>query len=175
MQRLTLEMFNELLANSTIKPRLKKELRFVTSTEHLSDEDWDESELIAVTDRSANKGVLVAGIDEGFFLIPYEIKVGITSSSTGRSQSIICDFCQTWQYGNRSGSISFQKDRTTTVSYLCCADLQCSQHVRNKTEAARTSRAQLREDLTIDQRINRLKSRMMQIIETLPVKAITNL
>ena len=160
MKKLTLIEFNELLSESTIKHRLKSELRFVASTEHLSDEEWSDRELLAITDRNGNKGVLLISLDEDFYMLPYEMKTGIVSSSTGRSQSLICDFCQTWQYGNKSGSISFTKSRTSNVSYLCCADLKCSMHVRNKTIEAKTSRSQLREDLSTEQRIERLKTRV---------------
>ena len=172
MKKLTLLEFNELLAQSTIKLRLKNELRFITSTETLSDQDWEDSELLAITDPNGNKGVLLVSLDEDFYIIPYEMKTGITSSATGRSQSVICDFCRTWQYGNKAGSISFAKDRNKSVSYLCCADLKCSHHVRNKTAASHTSRAQLREDLTTEDRVERLKSRLTYYIDELPFKPI---
>jgi hypothetical protein len=172
MKKLTLTEFNEALASTAINPRLKNELRFVTSTENISDEEWAERELLAVTDRNGNKGVLLISLDDKFYIVPYEMKTGITSSSTGRAQSVICDFCQTWQYGNKAGSISFARNRTSSVSYLCCADLKCSMHVRNKTKEAKVSRSQLREDLSIDQRIERLKARMKRYIADLPDEAL---
>ena len=172
MKKLTLETFNEIIAQAGIKPRLKSELRFVQSTENLPDEEWDERELLKISDRNDKKGVLLVSLDEDFYVLPYELKSGITSSATGRSQSIICDFCQTWQYGNKSASISFAKDRTSSVSYLCCDDLKCSMHVRTKTQSAHTSRAQLREDLSIEQRVERLKTRMREFISRLPVEPI---
>jgi len=172
MKKLTLETFNELIAQAGIKPRLAKELRFVQSTENLSDEEWADRELLKITDRNDNKGVLLVALDEDLYMLPYELKSGITSSSTGRSQSIICDFCQTWQYGNKSGSISFTKNRTSNVSYLCCEDLKCSMHVRNKTKEAHTSRAQLREDISIEERIKRLKTRLRGFISELPVEKL---
>lgn len=100
------------------------------------------------------------------------MRSGVTSSSTGRSQSIICDLCKTWQYGNKSGSISFKKDRATTVAYLCCDDLKCSMHVRNKTSEAFTSRAQLREDISIEQRIERLQGNLRTLVSSLPAIAV---
>jgi len=172
MKKLTLETFNQLVTEAGIKPRLKSELRFVQSTENLSDEEWDDRELLAITDRNGNKGLLLVALDDDLYALPYELKSGITSSSTGRSQSIICDFCQTWQYGNKSGSINFTKDRTSSVSYLCCEDLKCSMHVRTKTPEAHTSRAQLRENLSNEQRVERLKGRMREFISGLPVKPL---
>jgi len=173
MKKLTLETFNELLAQSTIKPRLKSDLRFIQSTENLSDEEWGERELLSISDRNNKKGVLLVSLDDDFYILPYDLKSGITSSATGRGQSIICDFCQTWQYGSKAASISFPTDRTSSVSYLCCDDLKCSMHVRNKTQAAHTSRAQLREDLSIEQRVERLKTRMREFISKLPVESIS--
>lgn len=167
MKKLTLSEFNELIANSGIKPRLKSELRFVSSTEQLSDEEWADRELLSITDRNGNKGVLLVWLDNTLSVLPYEMKFGITSASTGRSQSVICDFCQTWQYGNKAGSISFAKSRTSSVSYLVCGDLKCSMHVRNKTKEAWTSRAQLREDMSIEQRVERLNERLSIFLKEL--------
>ncbi len=172
MNKLSLAEFSSLIETQSLKPRLKSELRFVASTESISDEEWADRELLAISDRNGNKGVLLVSQDDLLYVLPYEFKSGITSSSTGRSQSIICNFCQTWQYGDKAGSISFTKSRTTNVSYLCCADLKCSMHVRTKTLAAHTSRAQLREDLTNEQRIERLETRLKRILSELPVEPI---
>ncbi len=173
MRKLSQEEFNELVTEASIKPRLKKELRFVTSTENISDDEWAERELLAITDRNGNKGVLLVSLDAISYVIPYELKSGIISSLTGRSQSVICDLCRTWQYGNKSGSISFTKSKTSRVSYLCCEDLRCSMHVRTKTPEAHTSRAQLREDLSIDQRIDRLKTRLAHYIAELSIEPVS--
>lgn len=172
MKKLNLEEFNDLLSRSVVKPRLKRELRFVTSTENLSDEEWEDRELLPISDRSGVKGVLLVSLDAGFYMVPYELKTGIISSATGRSQSVICDFCRTWQYGDKSAHIIFSKGKNSNVGYLCCADLRCSMHVRIKTDASRISRAQLREDLSIDQRIERLKTRVGSFIAELPINSL---
>ena len=172
MQKLSLEQFNDLMALTNIKPRIKSALRFIQSTEQLADQEWADRELIAITDRTGNAGVLLVVLEKDYYILPYEMKSGIVSSSTGRSQSVICDFCKTWQYGNKSGSISFYKSRTSSVAYLCCEDLKCSMHVRTKTLAAHTSRSQLREDISIDERVERLKLNIRTLIATLPVTPI---
>lgn len=173
MKKLTLEDFNYLLENTPMKPRLKREIRFIPSTQNISDQDWLESEMLAVTDRSGNKGVLVIALEEQYYLLPYEVSRGITSS-TGRAQPIICDLCRTWQTGSRSGSILFPRDRNgSAVGYLCCADLQCSSHVRSKTFAARTSRSQLREDLSDEERVARFQKRLQEIVTRLNVEPIS--
>lgn len=168
MKKLELEQFNALLAVSSIKPRLKREIRFVKSTDGMSDQDWDETELLPIADRSGNKGILLIEVASGLYFLPYELSRGIISK-TGRAQPIICDLCRTWQTGSRSGSIIFPKDSrgAKAVGFLCCADLACSRHVRSKTTAAKTSRSQLREDLTDTQRVERLQNRLQEIVERL--------
>ncbi len=167
MKILTHEIFNRLVAEAeNIKPRLKRELRFVTSVSRMADEDWLNAELVAVTSRDGNKGVLLLSPDESVYVLPYELSRGLASRLTGRAQPIICDFCRTWQAGSGAGSISFRKDKRSinSVSFLCCADLRCSWHVRSKTNASRTSRAQLREDMTDEQRAARLMRRLQQLV-----------
>jgi len=172
MKKLNLKEFNELIALAQIKPHLKRELRFINCTENVSDEEWDDREMLNITDRNGNCGVLLLSLDKGMCILPYELKMGITSSATGRSQSVVCDFCRTWQYGDRSARIRFPKNINTSVSYLCCADLKCSLHVRNKTSAAHISRAQLREDLSIEQRIERLNICLTNLTDLLPFKLV---
>jgi len=162
------------MLHSFVKPRLRRELRFVTSTENVDDEQWHDSEFISIADRSGNNGVLLLELEKCLYVLPYELKTGIVSSATGRSQSVICDLCRTWQYGDKSGSITFVLDKKSTVSYLCCADLKCSQHIRNKTQAAHISRAQLREDLSIEQRVRRLESRLMRLVKHLRSEPVKN-
>lgn len=175
MKKLDLEQFNQLIVASSVKPRLKRELRFTTSTEHLSDEDWRSTELLAVTDRSGNKGVIIIEIHDKTYVLPCEFKKGLTSAVSGRTQPITCDFCVTWQSGLRAGSILFTgvKGATSNVGYLCCGDLLCSRHVRSLTDASKISRAQLREDMTPEQRIERLVSRLQKIVDDLQVAPIT--
>lgn len=169
MRQLTLEQFNELLAETSIKPRTKRELRFVTSTAHLSSQDWEESELLNITDRTGNKGVLLIDIDENLHIVPYELSLGLRSQSTGRLSPVICDFCRTWQAGSGAASATFKKDPRSndSIGYLCCGDLGCSSHVRTKTPASLCSRAQLREDLTNEQRVERLQNRLRRLVSEL--------
>lgn len=172
MKKIAQETFDQLLTESSIKPRLRKDLRFIASTENLNDELWSNSELIGISNRSGNAGVLLLDLDSGFYIVPYELKTGITSSTTGRSQSVICDLCRTWQYGDKSGSITFAIDKKSSVSYLCCADLKCSLHVRTMTKASLVSRAQLREDLSPKQRVARLHNRLASLMDSLPFESI---
>lgn len=175
MKALNLEEFNQLIARAQLKPRLKRELRFINSTSAMTDVDWHEAELVSITDRTGNKGVLLLAPDENIYVLPYELSRGIVNRQTGRAQPIICDFCRTWQNGSNAGSITFRKNRQSlnSTGFLCCADLACSQHARSKTNSSRVSRAQLREDLTDEQRIERLKGRLSQLIADLQLEPCT--
>ena len=175
MKALSQEQFNYLITQVDMKPRLKSELRFVASTAGMTSEDWHEAELLSIANKSGNGGVLLLTPDDNIYVIPYELSRGITNRQTGRAQPIICDFCRTWQAGNNAGGISFKKDKRSvnSVSFLCCADLKCSQHVRGKTNASRVSKAQLREDLVNEQRVERLKARLRQIIADLQIQSVS--
>ena len=171
MRIITPELFQELIDATVIRPRIKREVRFSNAVAGIGDDDWDTIELIAMSDRAGNKGIIILEDDESnLYAAGYEISRGITSS-TGKAQPIICDFCRTWQTGSRSGSVTIHKPGrdTGSISFLCCADLQCSRHVRNLTSASKTSRAQLREDMDNDQRVQRLKLRIKEITKLLGI------
>jgi len=176
MRIITPELFQKLLDASAIRSRIKREVRFATAVAAMQDDDWTTTELIAIGDRSGNKGVLILEDDEAnLYPAGYEISRGMTSSS-GKAQPIICDFCRTWQTGSRSGSVTIHKPGrdTGSISFLCCADLQCSRHVRNLTEASKTSRAQMREDMDNEHRIARLQRRIKEITTVLGIEPINS-
>lgn len=169
MKALDVESFTQLLTAAPIKPRLKKDVRFTVATSAMTPEDWNETELLAIPDRSGRRGVLLLAPGSDVHIVAYEISKGMASKQTGRAQPVICDFCRTWQAGSGAGSITFSKNKQSldSVGFLCCADLQCNKHVRGKTTAARLARAQLREDITDEQRVERLRKRLYDIIEQL--------
>lgn len=173
MSPLSQSQFTTLLAQASVKPRLKSELRFVKSTAGMSDDDWRARELLAITDRSGTKGVLLLAVADAFYILPYEMSAGITSKS-GQAQPIVCDFCRTWQSGTCSGSIRLPKAGRSfdSYGYLCCADLLCSLHVRGLTSAARISRSQLREDLLPEQRVERLATRIEKLVTDMALPAL---
>lgn len=175
MQKIDLQFFNQLLDESDIKQRIKRELRFNTSISHLKDSDWFELEMIHISNRSGNVGVLLLGLATSIYLIPYEFKKIGPSASTGRPQPIICDFCRTWQSGTRAGTITFTnvKSSKSNVTYLCCGDLRCSDHVRSKTSASKTSRTQLREDMDNENRIDRFNERLDRLVNDLEITPLT--
>ncbi|OJU87969.1 hypothetical protein BGO17_03205 [Candidatus Saccharibacteria bacterium 49-20] len=173
MKQLTQDEFNEAMTQASIRPRVKREVRFAQSTSDLSAEQWRETELLGVSDRAGNKGVLLLDSGATLYAAAYELSRGIRSSS-GKAQPIICDFCRTWQTGSRSGSVTLMRPvrDSGSVTFLCCADLECSRHVRNLTSAAKTSRSQLREDMSNEERIERLRVRISAIAEQLALAPI---
>lgn len=157
MKHISREEFLPLMKQARIKQRLQRELRFVPETIA-----WQDLEMLAITTRSGNEGVLF--VEEGdLAVVPFEIKRALTDTRIGRSKPIICDFCHTWQRGGNAASITFVRNSQKSVTFLCCADLACSLHVRDRTPEAVLSRTQLHEDMTTVQRIARLRRNLHKI------------
>lgn len=171
MQVLKADQFTELIAQAVIKPRLRRELRFQAAAAKLADDEWEYTELFAVSDRTGRRGVLIVQPDDEPHVVTYDLTQGAAARTTGRAQPIICDFCRTWQRGSNAASITLTPDYRigASTTFLCCADLDCSRHVRTLTSAAKMSRAQLREDLDDDGRILRLRRRLNEIIAQLAI------
>lgn len=152
------EEFAAQLRTTNIKPRLVRELRFVP--EEIG--DWEYRDFLAVLTKSKNAGVLLYEDST----IPFALgkrKPGVS----GRVEAIICDLCATWQRGSNSAVITFTKSDTSTASYLCCADLNCSLHVRGLTDVGLLARTQLREDIVPERRIERLHTKIRAILANL--------
>lgn len=164
MKQLSRDEFSELLKAHRISRRLIRELRFVPE----NIDNWQERELLAVATKSGNEGVLLIQLNDAdeTVLIPYELMVGIKDTQTGRTRSVLCDFCVTWQPGGAAGRITFTRPSDAhKLTYLCCADLDCSQHVRGLTAAAAMSRTQLHEDITPQARIDRFRVRLSGVVQ----------
>lgn len=168
MRAVTQDQFQELCKQAGIRKALYKDVRFNAVANAIDDETWRLSEIVAIPDRTKMKGILLVDCRDTLWCVPYELSQRLVDSS-GRAQSVICDFCRTWQTGGNAGRISFQRPGATlrTVSFLCCADLACSRHVRGLTSAARVSRAQLREDITTERRVERLREQLFTIMTDL--------
>lgn len=163
MKSLDREAFAALLRQERVRPRLARELRFVPE----EIDNWDNLDMLAITTRSKNEGVLLVQTDN-LYMVPYELSVGLKDVATGRTKPVVCDFCYTWQRGGKSGQITFRRASDGhALTFLCCADLRCSLHVRNLTQEATLSRTQLHEDITSEQRIARLKDKLSRVITTL--------
>jgi hypothetical protein len=159
MRAITRDDFADLVKTANIKPRVRRDMRFVP--EDIT--DWEDRDFLAVMNRSKSEGVLVAPFDT-YYIAPFQLQKR-KPNSVGRTEAIICDFCVTWQRGSNSAIISFTREKST-VSFLCCGDLLCSLHVRNKTPAAKISRTQLRENNTVQQRVERLRTKLEVILKS---------
>lgn len=159
MKRISREELSELLKEAKVWPRLRRELRFVP--EEIA--DWEARDFLPVYTRSKSEGVIIAPLDQ-LFIAPFQLTKRLPNAS-GRIEAIICDICATRQRGTSSAVITLEKvDRT--VSFLVCGDLDCSLHVRDKTAAAKLSRTQLRENNTVQQRIERLRAKLTILLSS---------
>jgi hypothetical protein len=165
MKVLSRDEVDQLAQAAGIKPRLKRELRFVPEEVN----NWENRDFLAITNRGGSEGVLVIPL-ENTFMLPFQLQKR-KPNAAGRVEAVICDICATWQRGSNSAIITFSKEKSN-VSYLCCADLLCSLHVRSLTPASILSRTQLRENNTAEGRVGRLKARLQHIIEDLNLKEV---
>lgn len=165
MLTLSSDDFMALLRNCRIKARLIKELRLLPL-------DWAQTELAAIRTKDPTRGVLLLEQAGQLRAVPFELSVRISDPATGRTRPIVCDFCYTWQAGGNAARITVPAGERRSVTYLCCADIACSQHVRNLTAASRLSRVNLREDLTTHQRVQRLRGRLTTLLAAETVELV---
>lgn len=151
----TRDELNELLKTERISKRLMRDLRYVPEEINHT----DKRDFLVVATKSDNEGVLLY---EGS-LHQFELRKR-GSNAAGRVEAIICDICATWQRGTASAVITFKKSDRHTVSHLVCADLNCSLHVRDLTDASKISRTQLREQISPDDRVIRLNKRLGELL-----------
>lgn len=154
MELPTREELSELLKNHRISKRLVRDIRYVPEEIAYS----EERDFLAVFTKSGSEGVLIF---EGT-LVPIERAKRLPNKS-GRIEAVICDICATWQRGTNSAVLTLRRSGERSSSYLVCADLDCSLHVRDLTDASKISRTQLREHNTISDRIARLNARLRSI------------
>lgn len=172
MKAISIQQANDILAAKKVQKALVRRLRLSLLAE-ISEKHWSNLELFALPTKDAKAGVLFIELDGQLFCAPYEIN-RVASTLNGRSKPVICDFCKTWQAGERSGSITFRTRRASldSVSFLCCLDLECSLHVRDLTEASKVSRSQIREDISTEYRIERLKNKLTLVVKRLQFEPI---
>jgi len=156
MRQLDKSQIEDALRLYDIGRRLRASLRY-----NLDEVDWSQREFTVLTNREGNEGVLLSDVTR-VGVIAYRLKKRRAGVS-GRTESIICDICMTWQAGSRSATITFEKARGSS-SFLVCADLACCDHVRNKTLDALISRGQLREHISVEARIDRLQRNLERIL-----------
>lgn len=163
MKPTTKEGILSLLKDSgVVRPRLLREIR-ITPEEV---ERFGAYELAALSTKSHQEGVLLLTLS-GLRIVPFALTKKLTDKATGRTKPAICDLCFTYRRSGEIGVVTFPRKDRSTIGILCCADLACSQNVRDMTSAAQYSRTQLREDLTVVDRIARLRARLMALTERL--------
>lgn len=172
MNKITPQLFEIYVRQLRIGNNLKR--RITTAPLVVIDNaGWNVRELLPIPTKDGKAGILFVEVHGEMYGVPYEISP-LRDAATGRSKPIICDFCKTWQAGARAGYITFQVKRGTSnvIGFLCCADLQCSLHVRDLTSASKVSRSQLREDITTDRRIERLRHTLEAVVGRLALSPL---
>jgi hypothetical protein len=172
MKAITTERYEQAIAASSIKPKFVRELRpkFDLVT------DWEDREFLPITNRSGNEGILWVEHDEHIYLLPYSLSRGIVDKASGRARPVICDLCYTQQLGTAAARIGFAMPGRAGASrsLLCCANLDCNEHVRGTTKASLRSKAQLRESISVEDRILRLRRRLGELLDLLEAQAISS-
>lgn len=175
MRILDIPHIHTILGDAGIDKRLQKRLN-VAIINSVDPANWINFELFNLPTKDGAAGVLLVGLNDHIYALAYEINP-IGDRLTGRTKPVICDFCKTWQPGGRAGMVTFRISRRSlnSISYLCCLDLGCSLHVRDISKSSRTSRSQLREDISTEYRIDRLQRKLAIVIERLGLAPLSNL
>lgn len=165
MRVVTPVLYDTVIAAAGLKPKFVRELR--PRLDAVS--DWDAREFLPITDRSGNTGVLWIDLGKQVRIVPFLLSRGIFDKATGRARPVICDLCCTQQLGTHAARMTVTAPGNTQVNrgLLVCADLACSAHARGQTMASLRSKAQLREGITIEARIERLRSRLGELVASL--------
>lgn len=153
----TREELIELLKEQRISKRLIRDLRYVP--EAITYPEFRD--FLTVMNKSSSEGVLLY---EGY-VVPFSLTKR-SANRSGRIEAIICDICASWRRGTGSAVLTFKKSATRSASFLVCLDLDCSLHVRDMTEASKLSRTQLREHMTPEARVERLRIRLEALLVT---------
>lgn len=174
MKKLSAQDIMYYVEQSAARQNLKKNLRPSLVSAFMEKHDWDILDILEVPARGGKNGVLIIEVDDRLYATPYELSIGIGNKTTGQLKPVICDLCRTWQAGSRAGSITFRVDQRSlnSITFLCCADLKCSLHVRSRTSSASTSRAHLREDITDEHRVQRLRVNLKTLVERLELNPL---
>lgn len=167
MSPITSEIYDQVIASVGLKQKFLRELRPKFDLVV----DWDR-EFVTVTDRSGNNGVLWIELDKQVYILPYSLNRGIIDKTSGRARPVICDLCYTQQPGIAAARIALKLPgrEGATRSLLCCADLACSDHIRGRTLASRRSKAQLRESISQEGRVERLRRKLSELVIELDAK-----
>lgn len=166
MRAITLEEYQNVIKAAGLKPKFAAELRPKLSTRN----DWEDRDFLAIADRSGTVGILWIELKDGVHILPFELRRGIIDKATGRAKPVICDLCFTQQIGTNAARLTIAMPKSAgaaTRGLLVCADLACSAHVRGKTLAGLKSKAQLRETISTEAKIERLQKRLADLVVSL--------
>lgn len=125
--------------------------------------DYFNYELVSLPNKSKNAGVLLFQINGDWSSFSYRLTRAKVISA-GRLKPVLCDFCYTWLTAGDSALVTFDKKNKKSHTFYCCAALNCSKNVRDLTKVSELSRTQLKENLSKEDRILRLKLKITKVI-----------
>ncbi len=171
MKKITESQMQAILKEGRYNKKVLSELRLGL----LETMDWENLDFFTLSDKANQKGLLFYETEDRILIIPYRI-TRKTPSLDGRNKAVICDICKTWRKGDATGLLNIidpgNKHRTTGC--YTCLDLNCSLHVRDLTPQAMLSRTQLRESITIPNRIARLHQNFDNLLSRISEDKITS-
>jgi FBP C-terminal treble-clef zinc-finger len=128
---------------------------------------YAEVELLPLTDKAGTRGIIIFE-NNGNKAAEFELRK-TKAAKSGISKPVICDFCYTLRPMKKVAMITFYADRSKlrSTTFYICADIACSLHVRGHTDVLDYAKSQLREDVTVDDRIKRLHEKTNAIFHVI--------
>lgn len=110
---------------------------------------------------------------EGDYYATKISKSSVAADRSGRLKPIICDLCYTRMPGSKIAKVTaVRKTDSHSFTWLICNSLDCSLHSREQTSESVDSKKILGENISVDQRINRLEKHISLIVDTLKLQPI---
>lgn len=166
MDRLTKEKFELLIGDLPYRGRFTRDLEFRESTAHLDEAAWNDLEVLPIWSANKQSGLLLLQPEERIHAVPFLFRKPATAGS-GQLAPVVCNFCCTWRGNGGGGQMTFYPanlPEESAAGTQVCYDLKCSDHAREKTQAALMSKLQMFETLDAEGRVKRLKNRLAKFI-----------
>lgn len=164
MITITKRMFEEIVSNIVKTKKFRDEFN-----SNYSEQACIDSEMYAIPRKDEAYGIVLLESDSDLYVLRF-YRSGRVTDVSGRARTIICDFCSTRVSGNLASRIKFESiDKKRSVYWLCCYQLNCSQNARGTTDTAKLSRVVIKETISNERRVDRLKSNISKLVKYLEI------
>jgi hypothetical protein len=164
MIKITKRMFEKIVSNVVKTKKFRDEF-----SSNFSEQACFDSEMYAIPRKDEAYGIVLLESGSDLYVLRF-YRTGRITDVSGRARTIICDFCSTRVSGNLASRIKFESiDKKRSVYWLCCYQLNCSQNARGTTDTAKLSRIFIKETISDEKRVERLKSKISKLIEYLGI------